>query len=181
MRPWNTISAETAFHHPLFSIEKRLIGRNEERRNVVAIASDDWVHVIPLLPDGRVVLVRQWRYATSDFHLEFPGGVVDEGRARAAAERELAEETGYRAHHWEELGSVEPNPAILDNRLTVFLATGLEEIPEPERPPADDDEEIELVTVDPDSLPGRIAAGEIRHALMLSSYLLWDLHRRAER
>jgi len=178
MRPWNTISAETAFRHPLFSIEQRLIGRDEERRNVISIASDDWVHVVPLLPDGRVLLVRQWRYATSDFYLEFPGGVVEEAPAQGAAERELAEETGYRANRWQELGTVEPNPAILDNRLTVFLASDLEQIPEPERPPSDDDEEIELVALDPDELPRRIAAGEIRHALMLSSYLLWDLHRR---
>ena len=179
MKPWKTAAAETVYRHPLFSIETRRIERDGERRQIVALASDDWVHVIPLLPDGRIVMVRQWRYATESFHLELPGGIVDEpGEDRAAAERELAEETGYRAAHWERLGEVEPNPAIVDNRLSVWLATGLEGIPAGERPPADEHEELEVVEVPLDDVPALVARGEIRHALMLSSFYLLRLARR---
>lgn len=179
--PWRTESSATAFSHPLFSVERRRLRRNGEEREVLAIASEDWVHAVPVLPDGRVLLIRQWRYATESFQLEFPGGIADEAGARQAAERELAEETGYRAAAWRELGTVEPNPAILDNRLTVFLATGLERIPDAERPPADEHEEIELVPVETGEIPELIARGEIRHALMLSSYLLWSLDREGAR
>lgn len=185
MDRWKTESVETAFSHPLFDVERRRVVSDGngpgagEPHEVLAIASDDWVHVVPVLPDGRVVLVRQWRYATGGFHLELPGGVADEEDPRRAAERELAEETGFRAAELTRLGTVEPNPAILDNRLTVFLAEGLEPIPEEERPPPDEHEEIEVVLLDPEELRRRIAAGEVRHALMLSSYLLWQLHRAA--
>jgi len=183
MDRWHASSSRTAFSHPLFDVELRRIRPTDDRgevlgpeREIVAIATADWTHAIPVLPDGRVILVRQWRYATESFQLEFPGGIVEGDDAREGAARELAEETGYRARHWHRLGVVEPNPAILDNRLSVFLATGLEPIPEAERPPADEHEELELVLLAPEEIPGRIASGEIRHALMLSSYLLWQLH-----
>lgn len=179
MKPWKTAATETVYRHPLFSIETRRIERGDERRRIVALASDDWVHVIPLLPDGRIVMVRQWRYATESFHLELPGGIVDEpGEDRAAAESELAEETGYRAARWERLGEVEPNPAIVDNRLTVWLATGLERLAPEERPPTDEDEELEVVEVALDEVPALVARGEIRHALMLSSFYLFGLRPR---
>lgn len=178
MKRWLTESVETVFSHPLLDLERRLVRRDDERREVLAIGSADWVHAMPVLPDGRILLIRQWRYATASFQLEFPGGIVEDEGARVAAERELAEETGYRAASWRELGTVEPNPAILDNRLTAFLATGLEPIAQGERPAGDEHEEIEVVPVAPAELPKRILRGEIRHALMLSSYLLWDLDRR---
>lgn len=176
MKGWTTAAKQTVHRNPLFTVERRRIERDGERREIVALATADWVHVVPLLPGGRVVMVRQWRYATESFHLELPGGIVDEpGEDRAAAERELAEETGYRAGRWRRLGEVEPNPAIVDNRLTVWVATELERIPPAERPPADEHEELEVVEVPLDRVPGLVAAGEIRHALMLSSFYLLGL------
>jgi hypothetical protein len=70
---------------------------------------------------------------------------------------------------------VEPNPAILDNRLSVWLATGLERLAPQERPPADEDEELEVVEVALEEVPALVARGEIRHALMLSSFYLLRL------
>lgn len=180
MRGWRTAAKETVFEHPLLRVERRRIERDGESRRIVAIDADDWVHVIPLLPDGRLLMVRQWRYATGRFHLELPGGIVDEpGEDRAAAERELAEETGWRASEWLHLGTVEPNPAILDNRLSVWLATGLERLTAEERPPLDEHEELEVVEVPLARVPELVAAGDIGHALMLSSFYLLDLHRGA--
>lgn len=179
MKSWRTVSAEAVYRHPLLTVEARTIARggpDGESRKILAIDSQDWVHVIPVLPDGKLLLVRQWRYATESFHLELPGGIVEAGDPRATAEAELAEETGYRAGSWELVGEVEPNPAILDNRLSVWLARELEEIPVPDRPPADPHEEIELVPVAADEIRERIARGEIRHALMISSFYLYQLY-----
>lgn len=179
MKPWKTAAKEAVYRHPLFAVEQRRLERDGERREIVALDTADWVHVIPLLPGGRIVLVRQWRYATEGFHLELPGGIVDEpGEDRAAAEQELAEETGYRADRWERLGEVESNPAIVDNRLSVWLATELQPIPPEDRPPLDEHEELEVVEVALDEVPGLVARGEIRHALMLSSFYLLHLRQR---
>jgi len=83
----------------------------------------DWVNVIALTPDDRVVLVRQYRPGTDTVCLEIPGGMVDDGESPLeAAVRELEEETGYTASAWRSLGSVAPNPAIQNNRLHSFLA-----------------------------------------------------------
>lgn len=186
MKPWRTAGTERIFTHPLLRLDRRRIERSDEsgegmeRREILALDSDDWVQVIPLLADDRVVMIRQFRYATESFHLEFPGGIVDPGHDdRQAAELELAEETGYRAGHWERIGEVEPNPAILDNRLSTWVATGLELLAPEERPPRDEHEEMEVVEVPLADVPGLIRKGEIRHALMVSSFYLFELARRA--
>lgn len=186
MKPWHTATKEPIFTHPLLRLERRRIERPAdteegiESREILALDSDDWAQVIPLLPDDRVVMIRQFRYATQSFHLEFPGGIVEPGHThREAAEQELAEETGYRAREWEQIGEVEPNPAILDNRLSVWVATGLERLSSEEKPPRDEHEEMEVVEVPRDEIPDRIRSGEIRHALMVSSFYLFELAHRA--
>jgi 8-oxo-dGTP pyrophosphatase MutT (NUDIX family) len=180
MKPWHTAATEPIFTHPLLRLERRRIERGDERREIVAIDADDWVHVIPILPDERLVMVRQFRYATESFHLELPGGIVDPGRNhRQTAEQELAEETGYAAGHFERIGEVEPNPAILDNRLSVWVATDLRRLAPEDKPPTDEHEELEVVEVPLASIPELVRSGEIRHALMLSSFYLLDLHRRS--
>lgn len=187
MKPWRTAGTEAIFTHPLLRLERRRIEREDESgegmesREILALDSDDWVQVIPLLADDRVVMIRQFRYATASFHLEFPGGIVDPGHThRQAAEQELAEETGYRARNWEPIGEVEPNPAIIDNRLSVWVASGLEALAPEEKPPRDEHEEMEVVEVPLVEVPERIRRGEIRHALMVSSFYLFELSRRAE-
>lgn len=84
----------------------------------------DWVHVVALTEDGRMVLVRQYRHAIGRSVLEIPGGVIDpaDGGPLRAGQRELAEETGYAAPAWRMIGSFFPNPATHSNRVHVALA-----------------------------------------------------------
>jgi ADP-ribose pyrophosphatase len=97
--------------------------RTGEVRRFSTLDCVDWVNVIALTPDDRVVLVRQFRVGADKVCIEIPGGLVDPGEdAAAAAARELREETGYVARTWRRLGEVRPNPAIQGNRLTTFLA-----------------------------------------------------------
>src|SRR5688572_15281470 len=92
-------------------------------RDFTVLDVPDWVNVIALTRDDRVVLIRQYRHGVDDMRVEIPGGMVDPGEEHAAAaRRELAEETGYTAASWRHVGSVEPNPAIQGNRLHTWLA-----------------------------------------------------------
>ena len=84
------------------------------------------VVILPLLDDGRIVFVRNYRVAVEEYLLELPAGTLDHSPdPRLTAERELAEETGYRAATWEPLITFCMSPGILDEKMHLFLATEL--------------------------------------------------------
>lgn len=84
------------------------------------------VVVLPVFPDGRVLMIRQYRYATRQFLWELVAGRIDEGEnVQKAAARELLEETGYRAKRFRVFLDVFPTPGFLEERMYILLATGL--------------------------------------------------------
>jgi ADP-ribose pyrophosphatase len=84
------------------------------------------VMIIPLLADGHVVLERQFRYPLKRTAVEFPAGKIDTGESTlACAQRELLEETGYRAATWSYLGGLHNAIGYSDEKIEMFLAEGL--------------------------------------------------------
>ena len=74
----------------------------------------------------RILLVRQYRLPAGQYMWELPAGKVDEGETVAqAAKRELIEETGLRAKKWKKLTTFYPSPGFVEEKMTIFLATGL--------------------------------------------------------
>lgn len=125
----------------------------------------DWVNVVALTPDRELVVVQQFRFGVSRVTLEIPGGMVDPGEEhRPAAERELLEETGYRSSRWSYLGSVEPNPAVQNNLLHIWLA---EDAVPSGRQDLDPGEDIAVGTLPLEEAARAIADGRITHSLVL--------------
>lgn len=84
------------------------------------------VMIVPLLPDGQVVLERQFRYPLKRTAIEFPAGKLDAGEdPLACAKRELMEETGYRAGRWSYLGGLHNAIAYCDEKIEMYLAEDL--------------------------------------------------------
>lgn len=84
------------------------------------------VVILPMLDDGRLVLERQYRYPLQQVLLEFPAGKLDPGESgQAAAIRELAEETGYRAREWARAGILHNAAAYSDEFIEIWFARGL--------------------------------------------------------
>ena len=83
--------------------------------------------VIPILPDGRVIMERQFRYAHGRVMLEIPAGKLDtpDEPPLDGAKRELLEETGAVAEKYTYLGSIAPSPALINEVIHVFMAEGL--------------------------------------------------------
>jgi len=137
----------------------------ELRRTV--LRTPDWVNVVALTPERLLVMVRQYRFGSRTITTEIPGGVVDPGEAHAdAARRELREEAGYTAERWSYLGCVEPNPAFHDNLCHHWLAEDALPTHDQELDPGED---IVIATLELDDVRAQIAAGDIRHALVLTA------------
>jgi 8-oxo-dGTP pyrophosphatase MutT (NUDIX family) len=176
IRPWTTIERERIQECRVFEVERirSRSPRTGEAHDFFGIGAPDWVNVIPLAEDGRVVMVRQFRHGAGALTLETPGGMVDPGETPAeAAARELFEETGYRAARVVPLGGVNPNPALFGNRLHVFLAQGArcegELVPE-------GTEETAVELVEASRLRRLVLDGVVDHALVVAALSLFDLH-----
>ena len=135
------------------------------------------VVILPVLDADHVVLLRNHRFVIGETLWEVPAGTVEPGEAlEKCAERELAEETGYRAAKWRSLGFLYASPGVLDEKLHLFIAEEL--TPGPPRP--EPDEQLHPVTVRLDEAIRMCLAGEIKDAKTITSLLLWEKMKAAE-
>ena len=128
------------------------------------------VVVLPVLPDGRIILVRQYRYATRQFLWELVAGRMDPGEnPRQAAVRELIEETGYRAKRFRVFLDVFPTPGFLEERMYILLAEGLTA----GKAQPEEDEKITVKAFTPPRLDNMIRKGELRDAKSIAGLLYY--------
>jgi ADP-ribose pyrophosphatase len=130
------------------------------------------VTILPLLPNGNIVFVEQYRYATGQVLLELPAGKLDPGETPLfCGQRELAEETLYTADHWELLSVVYTAPGFCDERLWLYLAKDIQPVPAQsvERP---EDEFLNVIILTPQQAWQKVKSQEIIDAKTISALSL---------
>ena len=161
---------DTIFTNRIFKVVKKFItnrsGKKVERHVVVHPGA---VVILPILSDGRIVLIRQHRIAVEENLIELPAGTIEPGEEPiVTARRELMEETGYRANELTPLLKFYTSPGFVKEEMRLFKATKLTAGPTS----LDDDEKIEPLLVDMPQAMKMLLSGEIRDAKTIIA-LLW--------
>lgn len=131
----------------------------------------DWVHVIAVTPDQKIVLIDQYRHALGGVSLEIPAGNIDPTDAGPieAAARELVEETGYTADEYRLVTKLSPNPATHTNVIHVVLALNARKHSSQSLDPT---EQITVSLMSCRDLVAGILLGDMIQALQVSSIFL---------
>ncbi len=165
---------KTVYRGAVFSVESGIMnepGGVRARRDIIRHSGS--VAILPVLEDGRVILVRQFRCAFGKRLIELPAGRIDKAeKPQQAARRELREEVGLDARRWQRLVRLVPSPGFCDETVTIYRATDL--FASPSEP--DPDERIEMLTLTVDD-----ALGRLRKAGVGDAKTLMALHLERER
>jgi ADP-ribose pyrophosphatase len=165
------LSSKTIYEGAVFGIRRdEVIEPSGVRTTREVVTHPGSVVVLPVLPDGRILLIRQYRHATRQHLWELVAGRMDPGETpRKAAARELIEETGYRAKRFRLFLDVFPTPGFLEERMYILLAEGLtagEAQPE-------EDEKIISRAYNPKQLEEMIRKGKLRDAKSIAGILYY--------
>jgi ADP-ribose pyrophosphatase len=173
LKAWRMLGTRTLYRSAHVVVrEDTLVLPDGQEKAYPVMALGGSVGILPFLPDDRVILLRQYRHITRDFSWEVPGGGILPGEPpEEAAQRELREESGYRAGRLRRLGGFWPNNAYLDEVIHVFVADDLVADPLP----ADHDEHLEICTFPFDEVlamaqDDRITCGLTKLAILWAAF-----------
>jgi ADP-ribose pyrophosphatase len=165
------LSSTTVYEGPVFGVRRdEVIEPSGVRAIREVITHPGSVVVLPVLPDGRILLIQQYRHATRQYLWELVAGRIDDGETpRQAAARELIEETGYRATKFRIFLDIFPTPGFLEERMYILLAEGLTE---GEAQP-EEDEKILSRAYNRKQLEEMIRTGKLRDAKSIAGILYY--------
>ena len=160
--PWRVLSSQTVYaREPWLTLyeDHVQLANGMELPHFIRFDEPDVAMVLAVTTDGQVPLVTQYRHGIGQSLLDLPAGYVDRDEDHGlAAQRELAEETGYAGGEWTHLGSLWRNSSRGRHRLHAYLALGVE--PSAERH-LDATEDLEVHLVPLASVAGLVLGGEI--------------------
>mgnify|MGYP006288390735 CR=1 FL=1 len=166
------IEGETVFDGRLLKVVRDTVslpnGHTATREHILHPGA---VMILPVLPSGKLLMERQFRYPLGSDFIEFPAGKRDPGEEPIqTAQRELLEETGYSAAHWEFMASIHVAIAYSNERIDLYLAHGLSK----GAPRLDDEEFMELLEVEPAQAFEWLRSGAITDSKTVVGLLMYE-------
>ncbi len=173
---WTTVESRVAYSCEGFDIVNETVELPDgERTEFDYLREDETVVVLPFTPEGRVVVIDEWRHAVGRVNRGLPAGTVEaDEETDPAVVRELAEETGYRPEEIEHMTTVEPANGFSDALFHYYIARGCEPAEEQD---LDSDESITVTTTSFEELVEAAREDELRDGrsvLGVLYYLLVD-------
>ncbi len=174
-QPWRQLSRREVYRNPWITVvedQAELPDGRTTQYGIVQCAGA--VGVLPFVGDDQVMLVQQWRYIIGRATWEMPTGGVHAGETNEqAAQRELAEESGFRAAHLEQVSVLNTSKSVVDETAWLYFATGLT----PHDIAADDTELIRRKIFTFDDVVAMVLSGEIVDSMTIIAVLLADRRR----
>ncbi len=174
IKPWKTLESEELARFGYFRLRKDKCELPDGRimPGYYTMEFSDWVNIIPVTKDKKIVLIQQYRHSVQEVTIEVPGGSVNPTNNESieiGAQRELEEETGYTSERIEFLGIHHPNPALLSNRMHTYIAWDAKKTKPQDLDPYED---IETFEVTLEELHALVDGGKITHSIILASLLM---------
>jgi len=172
MTPWKKLGSSYLVRRWWMNlrVDRVLLPNGIELSEYHVLEHPDWVAVVCLTEDGKMLMVEQYRYAVDRVSLEMPAGVIDDGEdPLVAAKRELLEETGYEADDWMFLGRCAQDPSRQTNFAYFYVARNARKVAEQT---LDESEQLTIRLYSPGDVLEMVTRGEVLHGLHVAG-LLW--------
>jgi 8-oxo-dGTP pyrophosphatase MutT (NUDIX family) len=172
MKPWLVKHSETIVDRKWLMVKQQhiVLPHGGEIPEFHLIESPDWASTLAVTDTGKVVFVDQYRHGAGRVSRELPAGMIDPGETpEQAARRELEEETGFVADHWEHLFSINTEPARHTSHAHFYFAKGARRVSEQRVDPS---EFIDVVLLDTKDILAAIAEGTILHGVHVGAIML---------
>lgn len=169
-RPWKTLSSTPIYRNRWLALREDLAELPDGRTTIYGVVTcGECVGILPFLDPETVLLIRQYRYVAGRMTWEMPTGGVHAGESlEGAAQRELAEEIGYRAGRLTPISTYHTSKSVLDETAHLFLGEGMERL----ALPPDETEFIEVRTFPFAEVLRMVLAGEILDSMTIIAVLL---------
>ncbi len=167
---WKVLNRSKVLKTPIFDIflEHSICPRNGKGGNFYVFDIRNWVNIVAVTKEQKIVMIRQFRQGSKTYEYEIPGGLIDDTDSSPleAGIRELREETGYAGTNGRIIGKVLPNPALQGNVCYTALVENAEKV---SSTAMEDAEDIETFLVTIPELEKMIRKGEIMYGLVLNA------------
>lgn len=171
--PWKKLSSRTAYQNPWYRIREDKVIRPDGKEGVYGVLETSHAaYLVPVDSEGRLLLIRQYRYPTEMWSWELPAGGMDGQDPLVAAKRELGEELGLTARNWQKVAALQSLNGISSEIMYVFVAKDLE-------PTSDKRAEegiVETKKVTPTEFEAMIASGEMSCAQSIAAFTVARPH-----